>query len=163
RPASRRQCADDRARWYDGPGGAATPRTAGARVARLAMCATRSRAGPAGGLAAPAQMTRKVRRRSSSGTRTSASRPAARSSGMAGGDDDGEAVMADDPAAQPGRPPRSLDEAQIRGPLSDVADDRLGVDRGQHDIGGRAARVAGRGPACRPPPSFFSHEDYWLL
>ena len=60
--------------------------------------------------------------------------------GMAGSDDDGEPVMADDPAAQPGRPPRSLDEAEIRGPLGDVADDRLGVDRGQYDIGGRAAR-----------------------
>ena len=71
--------------------------------------------------------------------------------GMAGSDDDGEPVMADDPAAQPGGPPRSLDEAQIRGPLGDVADDRLGVDRGQHDIEGRAARVAGRGPERRQP------------
>ena len=59
---------------------------------------------------------------------------------MAGSHDDGEPVMADDPAAQPGGPPRSLDDPQIRGPLGYVADDRLGIDRGQHDIGGRAAR-----------------------
>jgi hypothetical protein len=35
---------------------------------------------------------------------------------MPGRSDDGQPVMADDPAAQPGRPARSLDEAQIRGP-----------------------------------------------
>jgi len=39
---------------------------------------------------------------------------------MAGSDDD-EPVMADDSAAQPGGPPRSLDEAEIRGPLGNLA------------------------------------------
>ena len=53
------------------------------------------------------------------------------------------------PRTGPGLP-RAFDEADIGLALGDVADDGLGVGRGQHDLGGGAARLAGRAEGGQP-------------
>nr|WP_229841433.1 hypothetical protein [Streptomyces brasiliensis] len=58
--------------------------------------------------------------------------------------------MADDPAVEPGRPLQALGESDVRGALGDVGDDRGGVDRGQYDLRGRAARSFLRAEGRQP-------------
>ncbi len=70
---------------------------------------------------------------------------------MAGSDDHGEPVMADDPAAQPGGLVRALGEPDVRRAFGDLGDDRLGVALGQNDIGGGAPRALGGRAEGRQP------------
>jgi hypothetical protein len=151
--------------WWLLPGWAAGSRAVPrpwVRWRRPRMWVMRSRATPAGGLAVPSQIARRARRMSSSagavfpadqrggGQFGGADAAAAARPAMAGSDGHGQPVMANDLAAHGPGLPRACDEADIGLALGDVADDGLGVGRGQHDLGGGAARLAGRAEGGQP-------------
>ena len=79
-------------------------------------------------------------------------RPPATGPRVVGRDDGDQLVVADDPRAQLGWHPRTLDEAQVGSAVADVGDGGLAVDRGQLEVGRpRRSSLGGQPEGDQPP------------